>query len=88
METVQIFGTEIGMQVGLKTCGVLAIKRGKMVRCDGIVLPNGDVMKEVDKEGHYYLGIVELDKIKKNERKNYKGIPATTPIGAKTKAEW
>ena len=40
-----------------------------IVKCDGIVLPNGDVMKEVDKEGYTYLGVVELDKIKENEMK-------------------
>ena len=69
VETVQIFSTDIGMEFGLKKRGVLAIKRGKIVKCDGIVLPNGDVMKEVDKEGYTYLGIVELDKIKENEMK-------------------
>ena len=90
VETVQIFSTDIGMEFGLKRCGVLAIKRGKIVRYDGIVLPNGDVMKEVDKEGYAYLGIVELDKIKENEikEKNYKGIQMTTPIGDKIKAGW
>ena len=69
METVQIFSTDIGMEFGLKKCGVLAIKRGKIVKCDGIVLPNGYVMKEVDKEWYTYLGIFELDKIKENEMK-------------------
>ena len=33
------------------------------------VSPHGDVMKEVDKEWSTYLGIVELDKIKKNKGK-------------------
>ena len=40
-----------------------------IVTHDGIVLPNGDVVKEVDKEGYTYLGVVELDKIKENEMK-------------------
>ena len=61
VETVKIFSTEIGMEFGLKKCGVLAIKRRTVVKCDGIALPHGDVMKEVDKEGYTYLGIVELD---------------------------
>ena len=69
VETVQILSTDIGMEFGLKKCGVLAIKRGKIVKCDGIVLPNGDIMKEVDKEGYTNLGIVELDKMKENEMK-------------------
>ena len=71
--TVPVFSTDIGIEFGLKKCGVLAIKRGKIVKCNGILLPNGDVMKEVDKEGYTYLGIVELDKIKENETtKEYK----------------
>ena len=32
-------------------------------RCEGEMLPNNEVMKEVEKEGYTYLGIVELDKI-------------------------
>ena len=49
------------------------MKRGKGVRCEGMKLPNTEVMKEVEKEGYTYLGIVELDKIKENEMKE-KGI--------------
>ena len=53
----------------MKKCGTLTINRGKVVRCEGIKLPNSDVMKEIEKEGYTYLGIVELDKIKENEMK-------------------
>ena len=45
------------------------MKRGKVVRCEGIKLSNTDVMKEVEKEGYTHLGIVELDKTKENEMK-------------------
>ena len=69
METGQVFRADIWVEFGLKKCRVLAIKRGKIVRYDGIVLPNDDVVKEVDKEGYTYLGIVEQDKIKENEMK-------------------
>ena len=34
------------------------MKRGKVVRCERIMLPNNEVMKEVEKEGYTYLGIV------------------------------
>ena len=37
--------------------------------CKGIKLPNSEVMKEFEKEGYSYLGIVELHKIKENEMK-------------------
>ena len=56
------------MEFGLKKCGALAIKRGKIVRCDRVVLSNGEVMEEVDKDGYNYLGIVELEKIKESEK--------------------
>eukprot|EP00795_Rhopilema_esculentum_P009606 gene9606-17364_t len=40
------------------------VKRGKMVTCDGIELPDGEKMKGVKVEDYKYLGIVELDGIK------------------------
>ena len=67
VKTVHVFSTDIGMEFGTKKCGILTMKRGKVVRCEGIKLPNCEVMKEVEKEGYTYLGIVELDKIKENE---------------------
>ena len=45
------------------------MKRRKIVRCEGINLPNGEVMRKAKKEGYTYLGIVELDKTKENEMK-------------------
>ena len=42
------------------------MKRGKVVRYEGMKLPNKKVIGEVQKERYIYLGIVELDKIKNN----------------------
>ena len=67
--TVHVFSTDIGMEFGMKKCGVLTMKRGKVVRCEGIKLLNNEVMKEVEKEGYTNVDILELDKIKKNETK-------------------
>ena len=69
VRTVHIFSTDIGMEFGIKKCGVLILKRGKITRSEGIELPNGDKLKEVGEEGYTYLGIVELDKIKEEEMK-------------------
>ena len=44
-------------------------EEGKIVRHQGIELPNGETMKEVEQEGYTYLGIVEMDKIKEIEMK-------------------
>ena len=69
VRTTHGFSTDIGMEFGMKKCRILTRKRGKVVRCEGIKLPNCEVMKEVKKEGYTYLGIVELDTIKENEMK-------------------
>ena len=57
------------MQFGIKKCGVLIMERGKVIRTDGIRLPNGQDMKDIDKAGCTYLGILETDKIKEKEIK-------------------
>ena len=62
--TVHFFSTDIGMAFGIAT-----MKRGKVVRFEGIKPPNCEVMKEVEKEGYTYLGLDELDRIKENEMK-------------------
>ena len=48
--TVHVFSTDIGMEFGMKKCGTLTIKKGKVLRCEGMKLPNSEVMKEVEKE--------------------------------------
>ena len=69
IQTTHIFSTDIGMEFGIKKCGVLILKRGKIVRCDGIELPTDELIKEVEQDGYTYLGIVELDKVKEKEMK-------------------
>ena len=69
VNTVHRFSCDIGMQFGIEKCGVIIMKRGKMVTCDGIELPNGEKMNSVSEEGYRYLGIVELDGIKEKEMK-------------------
>ncbi len=69
IQTTHIFSTDIGMGFGIEKCGVLILKRGKIVRCDGIELPNDELIKEVEQDGYTYLGIVELDKVKEKEMK-------------------
>ena len=59
-QTVFIFSEDIGMEFGLKKCGVVILKKGKLVKFDGIHLPNQEIMKEVDENGYTYLGILEI----------------------------
>ena len=69
VRTVYVFSTDIGMEFGIKKCGIRKMKRGKIVKSEGIKLPDGEVMKQVGQEGYTYLGIIELDKIKETEMK-------------------
>ena len=46
MRTVQVLSTDFGMEFEIKKYAILAMKRGKVVRCEWITLPNGEVMKE------------------------------------------
>ena len=39
--------TDIGMEFGVKKCSVLKLKRGKIVKCDGIILPDVQAMKQM-----------------------------------------
>ena len=61
-----VLSTDISMKFGIKKCGILPMKRGKIVKSEGIKLPDGDLMKQV---GYTYLGIIELNKIKETEMK-------------------
>ena len=67
--TVNIFSEDNGMQFGIKKCGVLTIERGKVIRTDGIRLPDGQHMKDIDENGYIYLEILETDKIEEKEMK-------------------
>ena len=63
VKTVQIFSKDIGMEFGIKKCGMLVMKKGKIVESDGIQLPDGETIKIAEQDGYKYLGILELDKI-------------------------
>ena len=70
VKIMQLVSTDIGMEFGIKKCGVLILKRGKVVECEGIVLPNGEKMKTIEDEGYKYLRILEMDEIKEEAMKN------------------
>ena len=69
VSTVQVISQDIGMQFGIKKCGVTIMKRGTLVKSEDVRLTNGESIKEVGDEGYKYLGILELDKIKEKEMK-------------------
>ena len=69
VSTVQILSKDIGMEFGIKKCGVLVLKRGKVVSSEGAEMPDGERIKEIEKNGYRYLGILEYNKIKESKMK-------------------
>lgn len=63
MRTVQLLSEDIGMEIGLKKCCVLVMERGKTVKFEGVTLPNGHLIREID------LGIIEVDIQEKKMKK-------------------
>jgi len=46
VSTVELFSA--GIEFGTKKCGTLVLKRGKVVRSDGLELPKGEKIQKVD----------------------------------------
>ena len=69
IQTMRIFSEDVGTVFGLDKCAVLVLKRGKMVRTEGIELPDGKRMREVNLDGYKYLGVLQLDSIMNREMK-------------------
>ena len=70
------FSNDIGMEFGMKKCAVLEMRKGVLEKCDGIVLPNGEVIQEVEEDGYRYLGVLEgagimVKEMKEIVRKEY-----------------
>ena len=57
------------MEFGIQKCGVLVLKRGKVVKSEGISVSDRQVVDEIGEEGYKYLGIVEYDKILEDKTK-------------------
>ena len=62
------FSTDVGMEFGME-CAVLEMRNGVKVKCEGIELPDGKMMEEVDDEGYKYLGVLEGAVIKTKQMK-------------------
>ena len=69
VNTVRLFSEDIKMEFGLSKCGVLIMKRGKVVESDGLCMPDGTMMRNTEEGGYKYLGILEADGIKHDEMK-------------------
>ena len=71
IQTVRVFSKDIGMQFGIDKCAMLVMKKGKIVKSDGIQLPSDKVIKSLEEgESYKYLGVLEPDEVMVNEMKN------------------
>ena len=70
VNTVKKFSEDIKMEFGLPKCGVLIMKRGKVVKSEGISMPNGKIIKNIEEGGCKYLGILEAVGVKHEEMKD------------------
>ena len=69
VNTVRVFSEDIKMEFGLSKCGVLMMKRGKVVESDGLCMPDGEMMRNIEESGYKYLGVLEVDGIKHDQMK-------------------
>ena len=69
VQTVRIVPGDISMKFGIEECALVNIKRGKIIRTEGIQLPGGNNIKDIAETGYKYLGIIEGEEIKHQEMK-------------------
>ena len=69
MLIVDGYSSDIGMEFGFEKCAMLVLKKGVKVISEGIVLPSGEIIKEVEKSGYKYLGILQESDVKHREMK-------------------
>ena len=58
------------MEFGIKKCDVIIMNRGKVKSTDGIELPSGEKIREIEEDGYKDLGIWEYDRVKEQEMKD------------------
>ena len=67
VNTVKNFSEDIKMEFGLPKCGVLIMKRGRVVKNEGISMSDGKMMKNIEEGGYKYLGIFKANGRKHEE---------------------
>ena len=64
VQTVRVVSEDIGIKLGIEKCAMLVLKRGNIIKSDGIVLPDDTVIKAMNEGDSYkYMGIMEADQI-------------------------
>ena len=70
VQTVHGFSSDIVMEFGVKKCAMLMMRRRRLVRSEGIVLPDENKIRVIcENDSYKYLGVLEADQIKREEMK-------------------
>ena len=69
IQTVRIYGEDIGMEFGIEKCAMLLMRSRKRHITEGFQLPNQVIRTLGEKETFKYLVILEADTIKQVEMK-------------------
>ena len=69
VNTVRIFSEDIKMEFGLPKCEGLIMRKGMVVKSEGISMHDAKIMKNIEEGGYKYLGILEVDGVKHEEMK-------------------
>ena len=67
VQTVRITSGDISMEFGIEKCAHVNIQRGKVTRSEGIQLPDGNNIRDIDETGYKCLGIIKGEEIKHQE---------------------
>lgn len=67
---VHTVSTDINMEFGISKCGLLNIKRGQVTSSEGIEMPDGGLIAEIEETGYKYLGVLEHDTILHTQMKD------------------
>ena len=70
VQVVRVFSEDIGMEFGIQKHAMLVLEKGKIVKSVGIELPDGKIIKSLEKgESYKYLGFLEADKFLEEKMK-------------------
>ena len=70
VQRVCVFSEDIRMEFVIEKCAMLVMKKEKIAKSVGIELPDGKVIKFLQKgESYKYLGILEADKFLEGKMK-------------------
>ena len=58
VQTVRMVSGDIRMEFAIEKSSLVNIQRGKVTRTEGIKLPDGNNIKDMDETGYKYLGII------------------------------